>query len=138
MFELSDITKERKSKMARRKIRNYPTRENVERLMNDYCEKHSNEIIGYMLDVTGYESVDELRDAEFSMRWPLDCGLVYITPKNREQSHEWYLDDDRISSRMFVDTPYHTQSTTLQMIQAEKILDTLGIRNDYTLNAWLD
>lgn len=62
-----------------------------------------------------------------------------ITPKNKEQAHEWFLDDDRISSKMFVHNPcYNCQSTTIQEIMVRKALKDLKLEDVFHMSVRLD
>lgn len=125
--------------MGRRKVRNYNTRDFYRELFDDYFKTHNEEVMQEVLEQTGFRTVEDLSQAEYHGYFGLDCGWIVLTPKNKEQAHEWFLDDDRISSKMFVHNPwYNCQSTTIQEIMIRKALKDLGLENEFSMSVRLD
>lgn len=125
--------------MGRIKIRNYPTREFMKSVFAEYFREHRNAVIGEVLDKFGFNTVDEMAHAEYRGYFGLDCGWIYIRPINNDHAHEWFLDNDRIDSKMFVENPeYNTQSTTIKEVMVKRALHDLGLDNTYTVGVRLD
>ena len=134
--------------MAKRKVRNYPSVEHVEELVNNYFDEHKEEVIDYMISETNrelgkdFKDLDDLHDFEFGSGcggFGLDCGWVWLYAKNKDQRHEWFLDNDRIPNYASPHNwPYHTQSTTLKQYQMKKAIDDLNLSNDYMVYTKLD
>lgn len=125
--------------MGRRKVRHYNTREYYKTLFNDYFVSHNDEVMTEVLRQTGFNSVEELTEAEYRSYFGFDCGWIMLTPKNSEQAHEWFLDDNRISSKMFVHNPcYNAQSTTITQIMVEKAVRDLGLEDTFYVSVRLD
>ena len=132
-----------------RKVRHYPTVGEVENIFNDYFNTHRDEVIDYMLDQVNlmytdknFKTLDELRDFDI-MGGPmggfgLDCGWVWLKPKNKDQAHEWFLDNNRIPDYASPKLVYNTQSTTLKRMQLSLALRNLGLGDKYSLYERLD
>lgn len=124
--------------MGRRKVRHYKSREYYKDLLNQYFNEHAEEVIKYTVKRMGFDSLEAMRAEELTGMW-FDCGFVYISPRNSEWSHEWFLDNDRISSNLYVNNPdYNTQSVTIKEIMVEKALRDLGLENDFYILTRLD
>ena len=123
--------------MARRKIRNYPNKEYYENYFNEYFITHHDDVIADMVERTGFNSLDELHDAEFKMYFGLDCGFTYYIPYDSKMSREWKLDnyDDKLYG---IRESYPTQSITLQEIQFKKALADLGLQDVFYVYSRLD
>ena len=118
--------------MARRKIRKHDSVLIVKSKINNWIEKHDNEIIKNMLDKTGYDSIEQLREDEYHGRFGLDCGWVWLCTKNEEQYHEWFLDNNKYPDYVSgIDYPYNSQSTTLKEIQCRYILKEMDLEDKY-------
>lgn len=125
--------------MGRRKVRNYKGREYYKELFNNYFNTHHNEVMREVLDKLGFDTVENMSKAEYRGYFGFDCGWILVSPKNSEQSHEWFLDNDRISSDLYVSNPYYnTQSTTIKEIMVEKALRDLGLRDEFYVSVRLD
>lgn len=125
--------------MGRRKVRHYNGREYYKELLNNYFNAHHNEVMREVLDKLGFDTVENMSKAEYKGYFGFDCGWIRISPKNSEQSHEWFLDNNRISSEMTVHNPfYNTQSTTITEIMVEKALRDLGLRDEFYVSTHLD
>lgn len=125
--------------MGRIKIRNYPTREFMQDVFNEYFTEHNNEVIQEVLDTFGFNTVEEMQNAEYRGYFGLDCGWITLTPVNRDHAHEWFLDSGRIDSKMFVRNPlFNTQSTTIKEVMVKRALHDLGLDNTYTVGVRLD
>ena len=124
--------------MGRRKVRNYKPREYYKDLLNKYFSEHAEEVIEYTVQRMGFDSLKAMRAEELTGMW-FDCGFVYISPRNSEWSHEWFLDNDRISANLYVNNlAYNTQSVTIKEIMVEKALRDLGLENDFYILTRLD
>ena len=124
--------------MGRRKVRHYNGRDFYRNLFDEYFRSHSDEVLEYTVKVMGFESLRAMRDEEMTGVW-FDCGWILLRPKNAEWAHEWFLDDDRISSYLYVSNPcYNTQSTTIKEIMVKKALKDLGLENDFSVTVRLD
>ena len=126
--------------MARTKVRNYPTREQYENEIKEYMISHRGELIEYMLRRLGYEDVDTLREDEYSMKFGFDCGWVQLHPKNKEMSHEWYLDNGKINDYIFdiANCVYSTQSITIKQPIVEKTIEDMGLESEFYIIPRLD
>ena len=126
--------------MARKKIRNYKSIEQVRDIFNDYFYTHESEVIDHMLKEVNMSSLDEVWEyCNKHCGFGFDCGWVWLGAENNEQSREWRLDNgdyrDHVSG---FDYPYNSQSTTLKEIQLRKALKDLGLENDYYIITRLD
>ena len=125
--------------MGRRKVRNYKGREYYKELFDEYFKSHHNEVMSEVLSRTGFDTESDLRAAEYRSYFGFDCGWILISPKNKEQWHEWYLDDNRISAYLFVHNPcYNCQSTTIKEIMVRKALRDLGLADEFNVTVRLD
>lgn len=126
--------------MARTKVRHYETVDEVRRKINNYFYLHENEVMKDLLEKTGFNSKEELIDAEcHQMRFGLDCGWVWAGTKNSEQRHEWELDNGKYGAKVNrIDYPYNSQSTTCKEIQLDKALEDLRLTDQYYAYVRLD
>ena len=125
--------------MGRRKVRYYKDREFYKNLFDEYFDKHHAEVMAEVLRQTGFEDSTALSVAEHRMYFGLDCGWILLTPKNKDHAHEWFLDNDRISSYMFVHNKrYNCQSTTIAKIMVEKAVRDLGLEDTFYISVRLD
>ena len=126
--------------MARKKVRKYPTIENVQKTLNDYMDNHADEIIKYLAREMGVNNFDELKDLEFNTpKFWGDCGFVWLKARNPEQEHEWILDHGKYDAYVTrIKLPYQTQSIILKQTQIEKALDGTGLREMYQLYIMYD
>lgn len=126
--------------MARTKVRHYETVEDVRRKINNYFYLHENEVMKDLLEKTGFNSKEELLDAEcHQMRFGFDCGWVWVYSRNKDQRHEWALDNGKYDAYVtMIKYPYNTQSTTCKEIQLNKALEDLGLTNQYMAYVRLD
>ena len=123
--------------MGRRKIRNYPNKEYYKDLFNEYFATHSDEVIANMLEETGFNSLDELHDAEFKMYFGFDCGFTYFIPCNKEMTREWRLDN--YDNLLYgIRESYMSQSTTLKEIQCRYALAQLHMEDEFFVYSRLD
>ena len=123
--------------MGRKKIRNYPNKEYYENYFNEYFITHHDDVIADMVEKTGFNSLEELRDAEYHMYFGLDCGFTHYIPYDYKMSREWKLDnyDDKL---YHIRESYPTQSITLQEIQYRKALADLGLQDVFYVWSRLD
>jgi len=124
--------------MARKKVRNYPSIEDYEKQFDEYFKEHYNDVVDYVLKETGYSSLEKLRFAEQNMAFGLDCGWVYLCPRNTEMEHEWILDNDKYSAKVYLRDPMRTQSVTIKRLCAEKLIEDLGLENIFYISERLD
>ena len=125
--------------MGRIKIRNYPTREYMKDVFNEYFTEHNGEIIELVLDTFGFNTIEEMQEAEYRGYFGLDCGWITLTPTNKDQAHEWFLDSGRIDSKMFVSNPlFNTQSTTIKEVMVRKAVKDLGLEDAFYVGVRLD
>lgn len=125
--------------MARTKVRHYETVEDVRRKINNYFYLHENEVIENLLYETGFKTVDDLWNAEYNMGFGFDCGWVWVITTNKEQNHEWVLDNGRYDAYVtMIKYPYNTQSTTCKEIQLNKALKDLNMDSQYMAYVRLD
>lgn len=68
--------------MGRIKIRNYPSREWIREVLDEYFIQHREEVVAEVLKETGYATLDELLEAERRSVFGLDCGWVKVHPIN--------------------------------------------------------
>lgn len=134
--------------MARRKVRYYPTKGYIENIFSDFFVENRNEVIDYMIMEVNemmdknFKTLSELRDFDVyggpMGGFGLDCGWIWLEPKNKEQRHEWFLDNDRITDYASPRLAYSTQSTTLKRLQLSFALRKLGLGDKYRLYERLD
>ena len=125
--------------MGRRKVRNYNPRAYYTDIFNRYFNEHHIEVMREVLEKTGFDTVKALADAEYHGYFGFDCGWIIISPKNKEQSHEWFLDSNRIDSVLFVHNPcYNTQSTTIKEIMVKRALKDLKLEDEFYMSVRLD
>lgn len=135
--------------MARRKVRKYVSKDYIETVFENYFNTHRDEVIQYMIDQVNlmytdknFKTLEELHDFDIHGSYyggfGLDCGWVWLKPKNKEQAHEWFLDNDRIPDYASPSLPYNTQSTTLKRMQLRRALEGLGLQDEYSLYERLD
>lgn len=125
--------------MAKRKVRNYESVDVVRNRINNYFETHHDEVIQHMVKETGFDSFDDLWDAEYHMAFGLDCGWVWVYSMNKEQRHEWALDNGKYDAYVtMIKYPYNTQSTTCKEIQLNKALKDLNMDGQYMAYVRLD
>lgn len=124
--------------MGRKKVRLYKSRDFYENLMHDYFKENKNEVIQYILDKTVFSTLEGLRDAEFKNHFGLDCGFVYLIPKNTEMYHEWELDEGKYCAKVYVRGPFNTQSVTLKELAAEKAVEDLNLDSEFYISSRLD
>ena len=136
--------------MPRKKIRKYVSKNYIENIFNDYFETYRDEIIQYMIDQVNlmytdknFKTLEELADFDINGSYyggfGLDCGWVWLKPLNKEQAHEWFLDNDRIPDYAAPHNwPYNTQSTTLKRMQLGRALRCLGLQDEYEIYTRLD
>ena len=134
--------------MGRRKVRYYPTVKDVEAAANSYFGAFRDDVINYMITETNkmmgknFKTLEELAIFDIAGGpmggFGLDCGWVWLEPKNKEQRHEWFLDNDRIPDYASPKYPYDTQSTTLKEMQVEYMLKNSGLGEGYRKYTRLD
>lgn len=124
--------------MARRKVRNYPSKDYYKTMLDTYFKEHHNEVIKHLLDRLGYADLEALQEDEYRMKWGFDCGWTLLTPKNADMRHEWTLDNGKYDVAIFAHPSYYPQSTTLQRIQVEKAVKDLGLSDIFTISTRLD
>lgn len=118
--------------MARRKTRIYVSTEQLKDIVDNYFITHRNEVIEAMLKEYGFSCIEELRYAEYQMRFGLDCGWVWLKTSNKEQEHEWVLDNGKYDAYVrWISYPYNTQSTTLKQFMLNKAIKDLGFEDYY-------
>lgn len=123
--------------MGRKKIRNYPNKDYYKDLFNEYFITHYDDVIEDLLNHTGFDSLDDLRKAEYNLYFGFDCGFTYFIPFNSEMSREWRLDnyDDLLYG---IRESYMSQSITLKEYQCRKALADLGLENEFYVYSRLD
>lgn len=125
--------------MARRKIRNYPSMEYIRNVIDNYFEENKNSVIDYLLNKTGYNTLESLQEDEYHGVFGFDCGLMYIEPLNPEWKREWILDNGKYDARIHPHKmPYNTQSTTLQSIMIHKALFDTCLNEYMYTTTWID
>ena len=124
--------------MGRRKVRHYPSVEFYEGMLKEYFETHRGEVIGNLLDTLGYDSLEELQEAEYNMKFGLDCGWIHLHPKNKEMSHEWALDNGIYCAYVHAMPSLNCQSTTIKRVQVEKAVRDLGLEDTFYISERLD
>ena len=124
--------------MGRRKVRNYNGMAYYKNLIEQYFRDNADAILTYTVGKMGFKSAEDMRREELTGCW-FDCGYVMISPTNKEQWHEWWLDNGKINASLGIFNPaYNTQSVTIQEIMVEKALIDLGLMNDFNIMARLD
>ena len=124
--------------MGRKKIRKHESRGYYETMLDNYFDEHRDEVVQYMLNQLGYESVDALWDDEYRMAFGFDCGWIYLIPRNSEMYHEWELDNGKYGAHIYCKPPYNSQSTTIQREQVEKAVSDLGLEDKFWISVRLD
>lgn len=128
--------------MARKKVRKYDSIDKVEFLLRTYFITKKQEVIDALLKQYGFESVDDLHEAEYKkFFFGFDCGFVYVETKNKEQLHEWELDNDKWSAKVYeykLNIPYYSQSTSAKMFQLRYALEQLDLTEQYFASMRLD
>ena len=135
--------------MARRKVRYYPTTEDVANIINNYFKEHREEVIEDMIAKVNrsynksFNTLDELHQFDvygsYYGGFGLDCGWVRVKTMNKEQLREWTLDNGKWDALVWgISCPYNTQSTTLQEIMVNKALQDLGMTDTYYASVRLD
>ena len=124
--------------MGRRKVRHYPSVEFYEEMLREYFETHRREVIGNLLDTLGYDSLEELQEAECNMKFGLDCGWIHLRPKDKEMSHEWALDNGIYGAYVCARPSLNCQSTTIKRVQVEKAVKDLGLEDKFYITERLD
>lgn len=126
--------------MGRKKIRIYPSREEWETKIKEYVQENKESIRRYMLDKLGYEDIESLWEDEYHMKFGLDCGWVNLFPKNKEMAREWKLDNDGIPDSIWdaSNIVYNTQSVTIKSIIMYKVVEDMGIENEFSIVERLD
>lgn len=122
--------------MGRKKVRNYPSKKYYEEIFNSYFEENHDEVIESVCEELGYGSFEALREAEYSMKFGLDCGFVKIYPKNHEMAHEWVLDEggrkgDWFFAEIYPHFAWNCQSLTCKLPQAKKAIRDLGLEEEF-------
>lgn len=126
--------------MARTKVRNYPSKEEWKANILEYMKENKEALIRHMLNKLGYEDIDSLQEDEYSMKFGFDCGWVNLTPKNKDMYHEWYLDNGKIPDSLWdlANYVYNTQSITIKYPIIEKVVEDMGIENEFNIVERLD
>ena len=130
--------------MGRRKIRNYISIENFEKMINDYFNENKSKILKDLCDEFNFNTVEDLREFDihgsFYGGFGLDCGFIHLVPKRADQLREWTLDTGypgwAYASRFKY--PYETQSTTCKKFQIDKAMKDLNLGALYTVKVILD
>jgi len=115
------------------------TKNEMETVLETYCNEHRDEIIQHMLNVRGFANTEELWDFEYHGGFGFDCGWVKLYPRDDREYTAWKKADKECHSPyIFFREPYQTQSTTLQRIQAEYVLEKLGLNGILGISVTLD
>lgn len=124
--------------MGRKKVRKHQSIAYYEAMLKDYFSEHKDDVVEYMLGNLGYDSLDDLWNDEYRMKFGFDCGWIYLIPRDKEMYHEWELDNGKYGAHIFCRTPYNTQSTTIQREQVEKAVHDLGLEDKFWISVRLD
>lgn len=124
--------------MGRRKVRNYPSKQYYERVLEQYFEENRDDVIRHTCDVLGFGNLEELRKAEYSSYFGLDCGWVILSPKNSEMAREWKLDNGQYDYQIFADPSYNPQSVTIKEVEVKKAVKDLGLGSEFYVYSKLD
>ena len=126
--------------MGRRKVRNFPSREDYEQQFEDYFSENKHSCIQYAVQKLGFNDVEEMHDAEFSGRFGFDCGWVQLIPRDKEMYREWRLDNGEYSVCIFDigHKTYPTQSVTIKRLILEKAVEDMNLQDVFIINERLD
>lgn len=122
----------------RRKIRKYITMDYAKMQIQAYIDSHADEIIQHLLDETGFDSIEKLREFEYHSGFGFDCGFVTLEPRRSEMLHEWELDNGKYFTSLWFRFPYECQSVTCKEIQLEKVVKDMNIDDMYYIRTRLD
>lgn len=124
--------------MSRRKIRNFVSKEEFERRINNFIKENKDVIINELLEKTNTLNTEELSTLENNLQFGFDCGIVYFTPLNERMKKEWQLDNNKYDFEIWPNYPFECQSTTLQKIQAKTIIKLMNLSEVFYTRTWLD
>lgn len=124
--------------MGRKKIRNYPSKQFYEDMLDNYFNEHADEVKTHLMDTLGYSDFDMIWEDECKMKWGFDCGWILLYPTDAKMSHEWELDNGKYGNYIFTHPTYNCQSTTLQKIQVKKAVEDLGLDELFWVATRLD
>lgn len=125
--------------MSRTKVRNYPTTEKIKYILNDYFQEHEEDVIKDLLDKTGFDSIENLQNAEHYSYFGFDCGWVWLATANYIQEEEWIKDNGKYDAKVRgIQYPFNCQSVTCKKIQLEKAIKDLGLTGQYYAEVRLD
>lgn len=124
--------------MARTKVRNYPSIEHYEKEIEEYFRENQSQVIQYTVHKLGYNSLEELQEAEYNMAFGLDCGWVYLVPHDMDMFHEWELDNGKYCAHVYVRGPFGTQSVTIKECFAEKLIEDKNWEDIFWIDTRLD
>lgn len=138
MSALGEVAEIKEGDMGRKKVRNFPPKGYYEDKLEGYFREHRHEVIGNLLDTLGYRSLDELQEAEYNMKFGLDCGWIHLHPKNKEMAHEWALDNGIYGAYVCARPSMNCQSTTIKRVQVEKAVRDLNLGDVFYISERLD
>ena len=135
--------------MARTKIRNYWSVDEVKDFINEYFKEYHDEVIDYLIKEVNkmldknFKTIDELNEFDIHGSYyggfGLDCSWVRVKTFNKDQYREWVLDNGKYNAEVWgIRCPYNTQSTTCKEIQIKKALNDLGLNDQYYASVRLD
>lgn len=103
--------------------RNFPSKEEIETIIENFNTENENAIIGYMMKQMGYTDIETLKDDEQHSKWGFDCGWWLLTPKDEEMRKEWNKYDGWES--LICPVVFMVQSTTVQRPQIDYLRENL-------------
>lgn len=122
-----------------KKIRHYDSTLKLQELLNTYFLARREDVLKDLLEKTGFNTMEELRNAEHNSYWGLDCGFVWMATANPEQHREWVLDNGKYDAKVRgIKYPYNCQSVTLKQIQLRKAIEDLELTGQYYPEVRLD
>ena len=126
--------------MGRPKIRNYPSRETYEQEIKEWFQGHKADCEALLLRKFGYESIEQLQDAEYNMKFGFDCGWVNLYPLDAKMEKEWKLDNGDYGAYLHdvAFWGYNTQSVTLKEPLVDYMLKETGLDKIFVSYSKLD
>ena len=122
--------------MPRKVVLNYNTQQYYKDMIDDFIKDNKERIINVMLKELNYPDTDKLWEDEYKMKWGLDCGWIYLVPKDLEMKKEWNKRESWYKFRC--NTAYKSQSITIQRPQVELIVSELHLDDIFYIEEYLD
>ena len=112
----------------------------MKKLSENFFRENRAQVMAEIFKFAKVENEDQLWEKENHLAFGLDCGLVYIIPYDKATSKQWKKEDEYKSDHFMPDYPYRTQSTTLQEIQANMLIEFIKdtFNEDLGIYTWID